>query len=619
MLILRAALLSENFLSYIREVQPMKSYLTWILLLLGSTWIMAQGHSESFVVSDARGDQGFAQVEYNVNADLYLVAWEDQRAVGWYDVDIYGQLIKGDGTLIGDNFALCATMGQQYWPRIAVDPVRNLFLVVFEDQRNGPENGDVRGVFIDTEGNFVDAPSSDADHTFGIATNEGHIYTCSAAFNTVDEVYLVVWGDSRNSPEFNYGGVDVYGQLLGPDGTLLPPPEPADPSVNFPIDISDAYEASVADVTYNAITNEFFVVYGTSMGYVLGQRVDHRGQLIDPSGRPVQALGKTAKASIVYPASFVSDLFDNGPDCLQARVASRTETMGNGLSKILGPDHTEVQVVWKGMAQNNPEGNYNDGWGQRIGFFREADVFVTKYVSLNGDTSAAIPSNFPLTLQPDWMDPLDIAYSAIDDEFLAAWGDPRNGGYVAMDLYAQRLGVQEDGRMLFLADDRVNIVTETENIPIDTRENYQGGLLGIAHNPATNEFMCAYMHVSGDTLQGTDILFRLFQGSEPPPVSQVSVEPGPSGFRILGNYPNPFNPSTRITFWLPVQSEVTVAVYDLRGHLVQRLLNASLSTGKHQIQWKGLTDSGEMAPSGTYVIRVSTANQVQSAKMMLVR
>jgi hypothetical protein len=600
------------------EVPPMKSFLIQFILLLSSSLLLAQGHSEPFVVSDAKGDQGFAQVEYNVGADVYLVAWEDQRAVGWYDVDIYGQLIKGDGTLIGENFVICATMGQQYWPRIAVDPVRNLFLVVFEDQRNGPDNGDVRGVFIDTEGNFVDAPTSEADHTFGIATNEGHIYTCSVAFNTLEEVYLVVWGDSRNAQEYSYTGVDVYGQLVGSDGLLLAPPEPADPSVNFPIDITDAYEASVADVTYNAVTNEFFVVYGTSMGYVLGQRVDHQGQLIDPSGKPA-ALSKAAKTSTVYPASFISDLFDNGPDCMQARVASRTEYMGTGLSKSLESDQTEVQVVWKGKAQNNPEGNENDGWGQRIGFFCETDVFVTKYVSLNGDTSSVTTFNFPLTLQPDWMDPLDIAYGAINDEFLTAWGDPRNGGYAAMDLYAQRLDVQEDGRMLFLADDRVNIVTETENIPIDTRENYQGGLLGIAHNPATNEFMCAYMHHSGDTLQGTDILFRMFQGSEPPPVSHVSMEMRPDGFRLLGNYPNPFNPCTRIAIWLPVESEVTVFIYDLQGHLVQHLLDASVHAGLHQILWEGCTDSGEQAASGVYLVRVSTENQMQSAKMMLIR
>lgn len=596
----------------------MKSFLTWIILVLSSSLLLAQGHSEPFVISDAKGDQGFAQVEYNVNADVYLVAWEDQRAVGWYDVDIYGQLIKGDGTLIGDNFAICATMGQQYWPRIGVDPVRNLFLVVFEDQRNGPENGDVRGVFIDTEGNFVDAPTSEADHTFGIATNEGHIYTCSVAFNTQEEVYLVVWGDSRNAQEYSYTGVDVYGQLVGPDGSLLAPPEPADPSVNFPIDIADAYEASVADVTYNTVTNEFYVVYGTSMGYVLGQRVDHQGQLIDPSGKPA-ALAKATKACTVYPASYISDLFDNGPDCMQARVASRTEYSGNGLSKTLDLNQTEVQVVWKGMAQDNPEGNFNDGWGQRIGFFRETGVFVTKYIDLNGDTSAVMPSNFPLTLQPDWMDPLDIAYGASDDEFLTAWGDPRNGGYAAMDLYAQRLGVQEDGRMLFLADNRVNIVTETENIPIDTRENYQGGLLGVAHNPATNEFMCAYMHHSGDTLQGTDILFRVFQGSEPPPVSHVSMEMRPDGFRLLGNYPNPFNPCTRITIWFPTESEVTVSVYDLQGHLIQHLLHASVHAGLHQILWEGGTDSGDQAASGVYLVRVCTENQMQSAKMMLIR
>jgi flagellar hook assembly protein FlgD len=93
----------------------------------------------------------------------------------------------------------------------------------------------------------------------------------------------------------------------------------------------------------------------------------------------------------------------------------------------------------------------------------------------------------------------------------------------------------------------------------------------------------------------------------------------PDGFRLLGNYPNPFNPCTRIAIWLPVESEVTVFIYDLQGHLVQHLLDASVHAGLHQILWEGCTDSGEQAASGVYLVRVSTENQMQSAKMMLIR
>ncbi|MFC1569358.1 FlgD immunoglobulin-like domain containing protein, partial [bacterium] len=585
-----------------------------VLCFMSAAILIGQGHGDPFEISVTSDFQGFAQVEYNPNVDVYLVAWEDMR-VGNYDTDIYGQLIKGDGTLIGSNFSLCDNMAPQYWPRIAVDPVRNLFLVVFEDQRNGGENGDVRGVFVDTEGNLVDAPTSDADHSFGICTNDAHIYTCSVVYNYLEEVYLVVWGDNRNNPEFNYGCVDVYGQLVGPDGTLM---TPADPTVNFAIDMADWYEASVPDVTYNDITNEFYVVYGSSIGYVLGQRVDHQGQLINPKGTTsTDPLAKSSKIETPWPAMFLSEHFDNGPDCLQTRVASRTEYHGGHLEKSTAATETSVQVVWKGMHATTPAENFNDGWGQRVGFFWEVDKYITKYISLTGDTSYTIPSNFPLSLQPDWIEPLDIAYSAYDDEFMVAWGDPRdaNGG-----LYTQRLWINDSENMIFLADDRVNTVTETENNPIATTELTETSLLGVAHNPNRNEFLCAYVQGNTISATGLDIFGIILNGTEPPPSDIASRNTlNPDEFGLNANYPNPFNPSTTISFQLPKTTQVTVTVYDLQGKNIATLLEQSLTAGKHQVQWDGRNDAGNDVASGVYFYKVHAGQNVKSSKMTLLR
>jgi len=63
-----------------------------------------------------------------------------------------------------------------------------------------------------------------------------------------------------------------------------------------------------------------------------------------------------------------------------------------------------------------------------------------------------------------------------------------------------------------------------------------------------------------------------------------------SSIRLAQKVPNPFNPLTDIAFEFPVPAHTTLEVYDLRGRLVRRLLDADLAAGKHRMSWNG-TDS----------------------------
>ena len=132
----------------------MKKMLT-VLFVLVSTALLAQNFSSTFEISAAMKNQGYAQVAYNTNADEYLVVWEDNRNS---DTDIYGQFVQSNGTLKGKNFPICTVSGDQYWPRLDFDPINNRFLIVFEDWRN-TSNGDIRGVFVNSDGTFYNAPT----------------------------------------------------------------------------------------------------------------------------------------------------------------------------------------------------------------------------------------------------------------------------------------------------------------------------------------------------------------------------------------------------------------------------------------------------------------------------
>ncbi len=96
----------------------------------------------------------------------------------------------------------------------------------------------------------------------------------------------------------------------------------------------------------------------------------------------------------------------------------------------------------------------------------------------------------------------------------------------------------------------------------------------------------------------------------------------PHEFEILGNYPNPFNPSTTIRFKVNVNWHglVTVKIYNSLGELVRVLTLRVNGPGAYQVVWDGLLNNGQMAPSGAYLYVVSFGNKaVLGGKMTLLK
>ena len=84
--------------------------------------------------------------------------------------------------------------------------------------------------------------------------------------------------------------------------------------------------------------------------------------------------------------------------------------------------------------------------------------------------------------------------------------------------------------------------------------------------------------------------------------------------RLLGNYPNPFNPITVISWQLAVNSPVRLTIYTIRGEKVATLVNQSLPAGTHTAEW----DAGGIA-SGVYLYRLEAGGFVETRKMMLMK
>jgi flagellar hook assembly protein FlgD len=95
---------------------------------------------------------------------------------------------------------------------------------------------------------------------------------------------------------------------------------------------------------------------------------------------------------------------------------------------------------------------------------------------------------------------------------------------------------------------------------------------------------------------------------EPPPVTTITSV-----------YPNPFNPRTTIMFDLAEATTIELAIFDLRGRLVQVVESGSRSVGRHQATWNGQDDNGRAVPTGTYFCRLSTSQGSQTKKLTLAK
>ena len=83
--------------------------------------------------------------------------------------------------------------------------------------------------------------------------------------------------------------------------------------------------------------------------------------------------------------------------------------------------------------------------------------------------------------------------------------------------------------------------------------------------------------------------------------------------------PNPFNPSTVISYSLQERTPVEISIYNIMGQKVRVLVNSIQEAGNHSILWDGRDDRGLSAPSGIYFYRMRTDKQSFHQKMLLLK
>ena len=90
-------------------------------------------------------------------------------------------------------------------------------------------------------------------------------------------------------------------------------------------------------------------------------------------------------------------------------------------------------------------------------------------------------------------------------------------------------------------------------------------------------------------------------------------------FELKGNYPNPFNPTTKIRFTNDRASNVKVTVYSLKGEKVATIMNKQVNSGTYDVSWNGKNTSGKVVPTGMYLYDIESDGRRLQGKMLFLK
>lgn len=162
-------------------------------------------------ITVSAGDQTIAEIAYDGSSNRYLIVWTDARNMNQTSLDVYGQLLAGNGELVGDNLPICTDGSWQQAGGVAYSPAAGHFLVLWEDGRDQATRNDIYSRRVSPSGGLSEILPVKA-----IATNQ---QGPQVAWDSSRDRYLVVWQDWRNYATSSH--IDIYGEIYEPA-----PPQP---------------------------------------------------------------------------------------------------------------------------------------------------------------------------------------------------------------------------------------------------------------------------------------------------------------------------------------------------------------------------------------------------------
>jgi len=147
---------------------------------------------------------------------------------------------------------------------------------------------------------------------------------------------------------------------------------------------------------------------------------------------------------------------------------------------------------------------------------------------------------------------------------------------------------------------------------IGPKSGYVWVRMTISESPVGESWDGSGVFIDGET---EDHLIRIESGTGVEEESEMTS----SRFMLLDNFPNPFNPDTKIQYRLPTSAHVRLKIFNMAGQELRVLVDEQKSAGFHSIRWDARDDGGRHVEAGVYLYRIEAGSYVDTKKLLLVK
>ena len=547
--------------------------------------------SENLPLGDGAGSQVVPHMAINADNSVYT-GWYNTQS-GNYDVSL--QLVSADGTEMWPHGGIIVSAHPQNswvmdWALIA-DSAGNA-IVAFADIRGG--NSNIHAYKIAPDGTFLWGADgidiTDNNDSKGppslVETNDGDIVVAWYADPTIGDAALRI-------------------QRLDADGTLNFAPNG--------IAASETADTMPSGQTMVPCGDDGFI-----MGYVpiysfMGNR-QIKTQRFDAAGQPVWDNYLMVMDDATVP---MGHYFEMESDSADGAFFSWSVALGMGFT--VRAQHVDSNGT-ESFVHNGQQVSYEPSFAQISPDMTNDPVsgeLTVLYIQMDGNQTEK--GVFGQRLAPNG----DFLWGDNGQEILPV--NTSNEGFVrALDtgdgvyglcFQAPQNAYGQDEVVGFMLDIYGNLVWEPTTTGVSTLPSSKDDLVAVIGADGSARAIWADERNGEYDIYGQNINSDGSLGMAVVPVPDTT----PALIQLAQNHPNPFNPSTEISFSLPERQHAVLRVFDTKGRVVRTLLDAESGPGSQSVHWDGRGAGGNTVPSGLYFYRLESGEVSQVRKMVLIK
>ena len=479
-------------------------------------WLTDQGSmaGSNFVISVAKGSNQLGpSLAHNAVANQFLLVWSDDRGItdtegaAASDADIFAKLLDGDGQAIVPDFPVASAPFAQSSPGAAYNHVNQEYLVVWEDRRDFAAGG------VALYGQRIGADASLISNNFMIAASAPSLRSPAVTYNGHDNQYLVVWARGQH----------IYSQRVGPDGRLLPGPITVSTTQRNQTALAVAYNPRDREYLVVWVTSRFDFFWLQSVSEIYAQRLAPDGLLISGEIFVLREWPSTYQGVSIFYNAVDHQFLLVFSSAASARSA-RLQPDGRRASEVIPFAST---LFWNkiAVAHNAADNEYLAVWTDSRNYSQgRIDIYGRRL----GPDGRPLADAFAVSQTVSGQRLPAILFSGSDRRFLVVWEDLRSASTRGVDLYGQ---IIRSGGVL--QGENYRIAPEGEagygRVP--------GARYGasVAYNSVDQQYLVVWSDGRPGVTGGLDIYGQLL-GSEGQRLSSnfpISIAPGIQFFPVV--------------------------------------------------------------------------------------